>query len=144
MIAGMRVARLLAGGARDKRGNTLVEVAVILPTLFLFLLGLFDFSIVLFGYSNVTYASRAAVRYASLHSSTSMAPSNAAAVQNVVTQYLWGAPAGGVTITTTWSPANTVGSTVNVLVRVVYPVSVPLLTLRQITVSSSAQRTIQR
>jgi Flp pilus assembly protein TadG len=140
----VRMARLLVLGGRDKRGSTLVEVAVILPTLFLFLWGLFDFSIVLFGYSNATYASRAAARYASLHSSTSLAPSNAVAVQNVATQYLWAAPAGGVTVTTTWSPANTIGGTVNVFVKVAYPVGVPLLTLHQITVASTAQRTIQR
>ena len=143
-IPGMGLARRFVEAVQDKRGNTLVEVAIILPTLFLFLLGLFSFSIVLFGYCNATYASRAAARYASLHSSTSLAPSDTAAVQYVATQYLWASPSGAVTITPTWSPANTTGSTVTVAVKVVYPVSVPLLTLHQITVSSTAQRTVER
>jgi hypothetical protein len=49
-----------------------------------------------------------------------------------------------VTVTTTWSPANTVGSSVQVSVKIVYPIQVPLLALQQITVSSSAQRTVIR
>jgi hypothetical protein len=58
--------------------------------------------------------------------------------------YLFAATSGAVTVTTTWSPANTVGSSVQVSVKIVYPIQVPLLALQQITVSSSAQRTVIR
>jgi Flp pilus assembly protein TadG len=79
----------------DERGSELVELAVILPVFFLLLFGLFNFSIVLFGYSNATYATRAATRYAALHSSTSLVPSTTASIQSYATQFLFAAPAGG-------------------------------------------------
>jgi len=122
----------------------MLEMAVVLPTFFLLLFGMFNFAIVLFGYSNATYACRAGTRYASLHSATSLAPSSSATVRSIVTSYLWAAPSAGVTVTTTWSPSNTVGSSVQVFVKIVYPIGVPLLSLRQITVGSSAQRTVIR
>jgi len=120
----------------------MLEMAVVLPTFFLFLFGIFNFAIVLFGYSNATYACRAGARYASLHSTSSLAPSSSAIVQGIVTPYLVAAPSGGVTVTTTWSPGNTVGSTVTVFVKIVYPIGVPLWSMQQISVGSTAQRTI--
>ncbi len=139
-----RLARGLARGMAQQRGGTTIEMAFVLPTFFLLLFGLFSFSIVLFGYSNATFASRAGARYASLHSSTSLAPDSTAIVQSIVMPYLFAATSGAVTVTTTWSPANTVGSSVQVSVKIVYPIQVPLLALQQITVSSSAQRTVIR
>ena len=139
-----RLLRVAALGMGEQDGGTLIEMAVALPTFFLLLFGLMDFSIMLFGYSNATFACRAGARYASLHSSTSLTPASAAMIQGVVTSYLWAAPSGGVTVNTTWSPANTVGSSVTVTVRIVYPIGVPQLSLSQITVGSSAERTVIR
>lgn len=126
----------------DERGGTLLEMAVVLPTFFLLLFGIFNFVIVLFGYSNATYAARAASRYASIHSTTSLVPCNIACISTYATQFLYAAPSGGVTITTTYGSANTVGSTVKVFVRIAYTVVIPFSSVRNISVGSTAQRTI--
>jgi Flp pilus assembly protein TadG len=132
------------GVMAEDSGATALEIALILPAFFLLLFGLFYFSITLFGYLNATYASRAAVRYASVHSSTSLSPATATTVQAVTTPYLPSAPLATPTVTTTWTPSNTVGSTVSVTIKLVYTVGIPFTTLKTVTVGSTAQRTIVR
>jgi Flp pilus assembly protein TadG len=128
----------------DERGGAALEMALVLPVFFIFLFGLMSFAIVLFGYGNATFASRAGARFASLHSSTSLSPCTAASVQSFVTPFLWAAPTSGTTITTVWNPTNTVGSTVKVSVSIVYPIGVSVLSGGNVTVASSAQRVVAR
>jgi Flp pilus assembly protein TadG len=123
----------------DQQGSMVVETAVVLPVFFLLLFGLFSFSLVLFNYSNATYAARAAARYASLHSNTSLAPCSTSCVQSYATLFLFAAPAVGTTVNTIYGSLNTVGGTVKVSVTIAYPVAIPFSSLTQITVGSSAQ-----
>jgi Flp pilus assembly protein TadG len=137
-------ARFICEMRRSSFGSAVLEVSIVLPVFFLLLFGLMYFSIALFGYCNATYSSRAAVRYASLHSSTSLSPCTAASVQSVVTPYLAATPLAASTITTTWSPSNTVGGTVTVSTTLVFSVGIPFSGLNAITVGSSARRPIIR
>ncbi len=127
-----------------EHGGTAIEMAVILPCLLLLLVGFFDFCIILFSYGNITYATRAAARYASLGSSTSASPCTAASVKAVVTPYLWAATSGNVTVTPNWPTTNTVGATVTVTTRIVYSTGIPWSSLQSVTIQSVAQRTITR
>ncbi len=99
---------------RDEQASNLIEVALALPLYLAMIFGMMTFAIVLFAYCNAIYASRVAVRYAVLHSSTATTPCTATLITSLVQPYLWGAPAGGVTITPSWVPANTVGSTFSI------------------------------
>ena len=130
--------------AHGEHGATSIEMAVVLPVFFLLLFGLFSLSIVFFGYGNAVFAARVGARYASLHSATSLSPCTPTVIQNLVTPYLWAAPAGGVTVSTTWNPTNTVGTTVSVSVRIVYPLGTSILSAGQVTVGSTAKRVIAR
>jgi Flp pilus assembly protein TadG len=135
---------VLRGLGKDRSGATALETALVLPVFFLLLFGLMYFAIALFGYCNATYSSRAAARYASLHSSTSLSPCTAVSVQSVIAPYLAATPAAASTVSTTWSPANTVGATVTVSVTMVYSVAIPFSSLKTLTVGSVAKRTIIR
>jgi Flp pilus assembly protein TadG len=129
----------------DESGGTLLEMALVLPVFFLLLFGLFSFAMVFFGYSNTTYSSRAATRYASLHSPTSLKPCNTTCVTALVTSMLFAAPSGGVSVTTAYGPGNTVGSTVSVFVKITYPLQIPFfLGSTNVSVGSTAVRTISR
>lgn len=128
----------------DELGSTVLETAFVLIPFLLLLFGLFSFSIVLFGYCNATFSSRAAVRYASVHSSTSLAPCTIASVTAVITPYLAVTPGATITVTPAWPSGNTVGSTVTVSVKLVYSMGIPFTTLKTVTVGSTAQRTITR
>jgi Flp pilus assembly protein TadG len=145
MVAVMRIWRRLSPRLRSECGGTLLEMAVVLPTLFLLLFGLFSFATVLFGYSNATYASRTGARYASMHSTASLTPCNTACVTSMVTPMLYAAPSGGVTVTTTYGSGNVVGSRVSVFVKITYPLQIPFfLGSTNVSVGSTAVRTISR
>jgi Flp pilus assembly protein TadG len=127
----------------DQSGGTLLEMALVLPSFFLLLFGLFEFAIVLFGYCSATYVSGATARYAAVHSSTSLAPCTTASLTTLAAAQLW-APSGTTTITPTWTPSNTAGSTVNVTISIAYPNALAVLSSAQVTVAVTAQRTIMR
>jgi len=144
-MAAMTRARGRRGrAANGELGSTVLETALVLPPFFMLLFGLFNFSIVLFGYCNATFSSRAAARYASLHSSTSLSPCTTASVTAVITPYLAVTPGAAATVTPAWPSGNTVGNTVTVTVKLVYSVGIPFSSLKTVTVGSTAQRTIQR
>jgi len=146
MMASSRSPLLAVVGTplNDRSGQALIEMAVVLPVFFLLLFGLFSFSIILFGYGNASFACRLGARYASLHSSTSLAPCSSSSITSLVTPYLWAGAQNQVTVATNWSPGNTVGSTVSVSVTIVYPTGIPFSALTQVKVGSTAQRTIMR
>ena len=134
----------LRAATESSSGSTVLETALVLPVFFLLVFGLMYFAIALFGFCNATYSSRAAARYASLHSSTSLSPCTVASVQGVIAPYLAATPAATATVTPAWSPSNTVGSTVTVSVTLAYSIGIPFSNLKTVTVGSVAKRTILR
>jgi len=137
-VPGIRSGLPLRGDA----GQSLIEMAVVLPTFFLLLFGLFQFSIILFGLGNATFAARAAARYASVNSASSLSPCSTASITAIAMQYLPLAPADTVTVSPTWSAGNSIGSSVTVVVKIVYPFKVPFAPQQQLTVQSTAVRTV--
>ena len=133
-----------AGLAGEEAGAAALEMAIVLPVFFLLLFGLISFSLMLVGYGSATYASRSAARYASLHSSTSLAPASGATIQSYVLPLLIATPTSGATVTSTYAPSNTVGGTINVSVSVTYPMLIPFTSTPAVTIISSDKRTITR
>ena len=124
---------------RGEGGANLIEMAIVLPVYFLLVFTLISFAIVLFAYGNATFAGKSAVRYAVVHGALSVTPCSATDLQNIVTPYLWGAPPGGVTVTSQWSPSNAVGSTVSVTVQLAYSTGLPYGYLNNLVVSTTAE-----
>ena len=126
-------------------GGAVLEVAVVMPVLLLMLVGLMQFGVVLFGYCSASFAARNAVRFASLHSSTSLQPATTASVQASINPYLWmGKQIGAPTVTPTWPSGNTIGYPVNVSVSVTYSVVLPFTVQKQVTLTAVASRSIVR
>jgi len=125
-----------------QRGTAMVEYAFALSIFFMLVYGFVQFAFILFGFNNATYASRIAVRYAVVHGSTATYTCTATDISNIITPLLWGAPTGGATIVTTWSPNNTPGSTVSVKVAVQYTPKLPFFPSKLFTVGTTAYGTI--
>ena len=98
---------------RDERGQSLVEFALVLPILALFLLGTIDVGRILWAHNTIAAAARDAARYASVGDANSD-------LQQVITSET-SALQGGVS----WSvnPADTRTSGDTVQVSISYPVS---------------------
>lgn len=69
---------------RGEHGNTLVEMAAVLPIFFALLIGIIQCSLFLYNYCNAVYAVRVACRYASLHSASSVNPVTTAEIDSIV------------------------------------------------------------
>jgi len=116
----------------------MVEGALVLALFILIVYGFVQIAFVLFGYNNLTYASRVAIRYAVMHGSTATYTCTATDIQNMITPLLWGAPSSGATVTTNWSPNNSPGSTVSINVTVKYNSVIPFTTLHSFTIGATA------
>jgi Flp pilus assembly protein TadG len=120
----------------------MIEMALALPIYFLLVYGVIQLSYVLFGYCNATYACRMAARYAAIHGTGSTSACTSAQLKTIALRYLWGAPASGTTVTSTWAPDNNPGSTVTVAITLVYPTAIPFSSLAQVTIGTAAQAII--
>lgn len=125
-------------------GSALLELALVMPVFLLVIFGILQCALALFAYGDITYASRAAVRYASLHSSASLAPATSDSVHTMINPFLWCAPASDFSIQVTWSPANTVGSTVQINVKVLLPLTIPFSDVQGFAIQSTSRRLIVR
>jgi Flp pilus assembly protein TadG len=129
---------------REDDGTELIEAAVVMPVYLLLLFGTIAFGLVMFGWCNITFASRAAVRYASTHSNASLVPATPDTVTAVAAPFLLASVANGTSTMVTYGPSNVVGGTVTVTVTAQYSVVMPFTSYTLFTVSSTAKRTITR
>ena len=75
-----------------EEGAALLELALVMPVFLLVIFGILQCTLALFAYCNISYASHAAVRYASLYSSSSIAPATSTSVRKIVDPFIWCAP----------------------------------------------------
>jgi Flp pilus assembly protein TadG len=141
-----------------QRGATLVELALSLALLFMFVFGVIDFSEGAYAYHFVSDAAREATRYAMVRGSACLSlPDcnvNSTQVQDYVTTLV---PSGInkdlVTVATTWvdpgtgqcKPPNGPGCAVNVKVTYTYKFNFPLISnLASIDMNSTSQMVISQ
>ena len=134
----------LSRALRQESGATMVEIAVTLPIFSLLLFGLINFALVIFGFCNVTYASRFAARYASLHSSTSQVPATTTSVQSIVAPFIFQYPANTSSTTLFYvqqyaaSNGNLIGNAAGVTVSITYTLVMPFFTFQGPALSSTS------
>ncbi len=124
---------------RSEAGSELIEMALVLPVLLVMIFGFINFTMIMFGIGNMTCGARAALRYACLHSSTSMAPATTASITSIINPYLFKYPSNTQSIAITYTNAglNTIGSPVKIVVTVTYTITVPGYTYSGLKVASN-------
>ncbi len=124
---------------RHQRGASTVEAALVIILYFSILFGILCASMLVFAWNNAVFAAAKAARYAAVHGSSSANPCTAAQLQSLVN-----AVAGlqNATVTTTWVPDNSAGSTVTVNVSVQVGVAVPLISTKTIAVAGYSRMVI--
>lgn len=127
---------------RDEDGSELLEVALALPVLLMLTYGVLQILLFLYCYVAATYSSRLAVRYATQHGAASLLPCTAIDTASIVQNYVFGIPANGIAATTTWSPNNTVGSTVTIRVTLSYAGALGLSGFTNLSATTTASGVI--
>lgn len=123
------------------RGQTFAEfMMVVLPTIGL-IFGIVSFAMTVYTYSFLSNAARDAVRYAIVHGSKSTSPATSDVIQTFVRNEAQGLKASAISVSTSWSPNNNPGSTVNVQVSYSYQPFYPFNSVT-LPLSSSAQMVI--
>ncbi|HXE30364.1 MAG TPA: TadE/TadG family type IV pilus assembly protein [Terriglobales bacterium] len=135
---------------RHCHGSALVEFALTIGVTVTLLLAVVQCSLALYAYHFVAGAAQMASRYALVRGATCSGWTSACpASADDLTTYVQGlAPPGiagaGLTVTTTWSPDNSPGSTVNVKVRYSYTLSIPFISPITLPMSSQSQMVISQ
>ncbi len=126
---------------RFLRGQTYAEfMAVVLPTLGV-LFAIISLAMTVYTYSFVANAARDGVRYAIVHGSRSSSPASSSDIQSYVRNEAQGITPSSISVSTTWNPNNSPGSTVNVQVSYTYHPFYPFANV-SLPLSSSAQMVI--
>lgn len=120
----------------------MLELAFVMPLYAMLIFGFITAALLLFVYSSITYAGRAATRFASVRSTATATPCSQADINTIVQSAVPILNGGQLSSPATWNAGNTVGSTVTVNVRVSYPSPLPFLSNSSLTLSSTAVTTI--
>lgn len=138
-IKKVRAARL------NEIGSGVLELGLVIIVFFMFVFGVMDFGRALYTYHFVSNAACEATRYAIVRGSSSVQPVTSTDIENYVKSI---APQGidpnRLTVTTTWSPDDSPGSTVRIQVSDNFRFMTPVLASYQTTFSDSSQMVISQ
>ncbi len=141
-----------AAALTGEAGTYALEMALVMPVYLMLIFGFTSAALLLFVYGELTYASRAAVRYASVHSATNataqspacaaadIANSATAPTTGIVPALMTGISGGQLTVPSRGCDGtNAVGSLVTITVQVNYPLGLPYIAASGVTLSSTAK-----
>jgi Flp pilus assembly protein TadG len=103
-------------GRRNQKGSSLVESTLCFLGFMFLTLGMMEFSMAVYAYNFVTYASSVGARWASMHGTNSATPATTDSVQTLVRNQAISLIRSNLSVATTWSPDNQPGSIVQVTV----------------------------
>ena len=133
----MRIAK-----RRGERGSAIVESALSLTVFLMLLFAAMDFGRMVFAYNFVSYAAREATRYAVVRGTAN--PVDAAALTTFVKSEAVGLDPSAITVTPTWTPDHTPGSTVLVKVQYSFLPLGPYMPAGPITMYSTSKMLISQ
>jgi len=126
-------------------GSAILEFGLVIVMFFMFVFGVMDFGRALYTYHFVSNAACEATRYAMVRGSSSTEPVTAADIESYVKSI---APEGidrdNLTVSATWSPNDSPGSTVRVQVGDNFRFMTPVLVSYQMNLSDSSQMVISQ
>lgn len=137
--------------AGSEHGSAIVETALSFIVLLTMIFGILAISLALYTYNFIADAAREGTRYAMVRGSScqgfaSACPAQASDVQTYVKGLTFpGIKPSAMTVTTTWPVGNNnPGNPVKVTVQYQFPLAIPFLTARTLSLKSSSQMVISQ
>ncbi len=134
---------LLARFARDERGVTAIQVALVTPVLALMIFGGLEITRMIFTQNSIEEAVNETVRFASVHGAASSSPATTTQLETMASD-VEGLDPADFTPTVTYTPNNVPGSVVTIDVDYAYTPLTGYAFGASITLNASASRTITR
>jgi len=138
----MRVVEPLGNLATSRRGAAAVEFALLLAPFLMVTFGIIELGIYGMDQQALLESVHAGVRYAIVHGSKSSSPATAAFLQTMVANGSSVLTPSLVSVTVTFSPNNSPGSTVKIVATYPWSSVVPLLKLSAATITATSVATI--
>jgi Flp pilus assembly protein TadG len=133
--------RRKVGRFRGEEGSAALEMAISTMLYMTMVLGIMDLTRMIYAYNFVSFAAREASRYASVRGTTN--PATSANITSFVKSDAVAAiNQNNITVTTTWSPNHSAGSTVNVNVSYTFTSLFSFVLGHSVTFQSSSQMVI--
>jgi Flp pilus assembly protein TadG len=129
-------------GAGRTRGVAMIEGALVFMVFAILIAGITELGVLGFAANAVTFSAHRASRFASLRGSTSGHPANAADIQSVANDYALPLNVSNLAVTVTWLPDNKPGSSVEVTVAYTFQPAVLPLSIRPLSLRSTARQRI--
>jgi len=123
-------------------GSAIVESALSLTVFLMILFATMDFGRMVFAYNFVSYAAREATRYAVVRGTAH--PVDAPGLTTFVKNEAIGLDRSAITVTPTWTPDHTPGSTVQVTVSYSFQPIAPYMPTGSITMNSTSKMLISQ
>lgn len=142
----MKVASACFGRGRHRAGQTIAEFALAATALVLLIFGLIDMALLVYNYNTVCSAAREAVRYAIVHSPTGPNPATTAQIQQVAINYAPELNLAPSNITVSWPADSNLPSQddAKVAISYNYKLSIPFLSARTLTLTSTSQMLVSQ
>ena len=120
----------------------MVELCLCFMGFVMLTVGVMEFSMAIYAYNFCSYAARDGARWASVHGSQSASPATPDSVRSYVRAQAIALTSSNVLVTTTWTPDNTPGAVVKVVVAYTVTPLAYLALKQNLSVSSTSQVTI--
>jgi len=153
----LRALRPLARLCQAESGNASVEVAMSAGVLFLTLMGMMNMSQGVYAYHYVAEAAREGTRYAIVHGNVSGSVATADTIQTYVRGLAYpGIKSSSMAVTTTWAgypsgvvcgpstTCNNPGNMVTVKASYSFPVTIPMIATKTLTMTSTSSMIISQ
>ena len=127
-----------------ERGNAGVEFALSFLVFFSAIYGIMEFGRVVASYNILAGATREGTRYAAVHGSSSGSAASSSDIQTFVRNWAIGLNTSSVAVSTTWSPGNSPGSTVQVQSTYTLTPFTGLILTNNLTIKSTSQMVISQ
>ena len=122
----------------------MVEAALSLTVFLMVLFGIVDLGRMIWSFNLVAHGAREGIRYAIVHGNTSSTPASVTDIASYLANQTLGLATNSTTVTVTWTPDNSPGSTVNVEVRYSYDPIAPYIPPGTWTLRARSQGIIAR
>lgn len=130
---------------KNDQGVALLEFGMVILVFFMFVFGVMDFGRALYTYHFVSNAACEATRYAIVRGATSTDPATSTEITDYVKSMIpLGINPSDVTVSTTWSPDNTPGSSVRVQVSDNYQFMTPIFSKYHMDLADASQMVISQ
>jgi Flp pilus assembly protein TadG len=120
----------------------MIEFSIIAVSALMLIFGMMNCAIAVYDYNFVSFAAREATRYAAVHGSSSASAASTTDISNFVIAQSKGLNGTKLTVSTSWSPDNSPGSTVRVQVSYPFTVTIPFMNRNSLIFSSTSQLVI--